>query len=81
MVFAKLSRVRALLASCSMVNTEPATHAALMDAINELDDALVMAARAHYAAQSSLAPDQMARLATFAGAATISMCEPSDLVH
>lgn len=46
--FAALKKVRETLASCACVNVEPATHAALLDAIDELDNAMVAEKRAEY---------------------------------
>lgn len=51
MMFAKLKNVREVLASVQMVNLEPATVDALREAIEELDDAMVMDTRAMEAAR------------------------------
>lgn len=46
-MFAKLKAVRDTLKSVQLVTTEPATVTALLEAIEELDDAMVMDVRAH----------------------------------
>lgn len=69
MMFTRLSELRAQLAAIPSVKVDAETRAAIVNAIDALDDAMVAEARAHEAARMA---DDFSLLAQIHGSATVN---------